>query len=393
MSKKNPCTCMPRRVAVFLVVAFVLALTVQADSYAEPVEILIPESLTDVSSDNSALVGEGRGFPLTVYSTSGKRINLVARVPSPAGASFRLTNNGRELSTPTLRNGYLHAKLVLSLGLNQIEVGVKRGSGPWETASISLFRSSRLEGGVSSDYPPYVFHVLENEELCGGCHLMRPSEQEIEMHTERSCLACHIELTNNVYVHGPIPVGICTICHDEESRPNRYVLKETDDKLCYTCHDVRKETDTSARLMHGPVGAGLCTVCHDPHSSPFEYQLVKSRYDICLLCHQEDYGRWIGEDSLHPPFKEGDCAACHDPHSSDYDYNLKASREDLCKLCHEIPVPGHLHTIGKIPQFKLPEEFPVDPEGKTICLTCHDPHGTVGPSLARRRGCDGCHFR
>jgi len=393
MVMKDTRTLTPGR-ALKALATFLLALVFHVhNAHAEGVQILVPENLTDVSSNSSALVGENRGFTMTVFSASGKNTTLVAKVDNPAGAKFRVTNNGRTLPEPVLHGGYLHANLVLSLGLNSVEVGVKRGKGAWETSSVMLFRSSRLEGGVTSDYPPYIFHVPDTEELCSGCHTMRPSAEEIEANAEQSCLVCHRDLSDNVYVHGPVAVGICTFCHDAESRPVRYVVEEPDDKLCYTCHEDRKNIDNSRRLLHGPVGAGLCTVCHDPHSSPFEYQLVKSRYDICLLCHQEDFDRWIDRNSVHPPFAKGDCAGCHDPHSSDYEFNLKDSKKDLCKLCHELPIPGHLHDVGKVPQFKLPEEFPTDSEGKTICLTCHDPHGADGPHLTRRAGCDGCHTR
>lgn len=358
---------------------------------AEGPEVLVPESLTDISCGSGVLLGERRGISMSALSTTGREVILVGKIDKASGVTMEISNNNRVPITPAFHENYFHAKVVLSLGVNMVEVRWKRGDGPWNTKMVSLFRSSKLEGGITSNYPSYVFHTEDKEKNCEGCHRMGLTQEEIETGMERGCLGCHGGLTGNVYVHGPVAVGICTVCHEPESSPNKYRVNDTDNVLCYGCHTDRKDVDDSRSLLHGPVGAGLCTICHDPHGSPFEYQLVKSRTEICILCHQEDYDRWIGQESLHPPFRKGDCAGCHDPHSSDVVYNLKAPRADICALCHEIPVPGHLHPVGVRPQFALPEDFPLDGEGRTMCLTCHDPHGASGPGMTRGMGCDGCH--
>jgi len=375
-----------------LALAVVAAAMLPVCSFSDDeVTIYVPESLTDISSGNEGLLGERRNLPMSLLSTTGKKIIIVGSIEHPAGVKMEITNNMRSAVIPEMHDGYFHAGVVLSLGTNQVDVRWKRGGGPWKTKTLILFRSSKLEGGITSNYPSYIFHTSENEKACAGCHSMTLSRQEIETGMEKSCLVCHVQLTDNAYVHGPVAVGICTICHDPESTPNRYKVNDNDDVLCYGCHTDRKGIDEKKLLLHGPVGAGMCTVCHDPHSSPFEYQLVKAKTELCIVCHQEDYDRWIDRESLHPPFKSGNCAGCHDPHSSDYLYNLKAPRANICALCHELPVPGHLHPVGVVPQFTLPEDFPLDEGGKTICLTCHDPHGASGDKLTRRSGCDGCH--
>lgn len=376
---------------LFAVIA-ALALYLPAPSArADTVEILVPESLTEISAGNTTLVGDRRTVAMSVLSTTGRKVVLVGKIDKPAGVKMEVVNNNRSPVVPVLHEGYFHAGVVLSLGVNLIDVRWKRGDGQWNTKTVSLFRSSKVEGGVTSNYPAYVFHRAENEERCQSCHQMRLTREEIETGMEKNCLVCHASLAENVYVHGPVTVGICTVCHDPESSPNRYMVQDADDVLCFGCHTDRSDIDSAKKLLHGPVGAGLCTICHDPHSSPFEYQLVKSRTTICILCHQEDADRWNNEPHLHPPFRNGNCAGCHDPHSSDYKYNLKADREDICAMCHELPVPGHLHKVGKTPQFSLPENFPLSDQGRTMCITCHDPHGAKGASMTRGVGCDGCH--
>lgn len=352
--------------------------------------VFVPESLTSVSTENPSLSGPRRTASMSVVSTTGKKVSIVGKVEGN-GVKVELNNNGRSRVVPVIHDGYFHAQIILSLGVNLIEVRWRKGEGQWNTKTLSVFRSSKLEGGLTSSYPPYVFHKDDNEEHCQACHRTTLTKAEIESGMEKSCLQCHKGLTDNLFVHGPVAVGICTVCHDAGSQPNRYRVEERDTVLCYGCHTERKEIDESKLLLHGPVGAGMCTICHDPHSSPYGFQLIKAKTEVCIMCHQEDYERWIGQDSLHPPFKSGNCAGCHDPHSSDYKYNLKANRADICALCHELPVPGHLHLVDHVPQFALPDDFPLADDGKTMCITCHDPHGAAGAHLTRREGCDGCH--
>jgi len=358
------------------------------------ITIYSPESLTSVSSDNASLAGARRTDSMTTLSTTNRKLALIGK--SSAGAvEMEITNNGRTPMAPVFHDAYFHAQVMLSLGVNLIELKWRGKDGPWKSKTVSIFRSAKLEGdsgiGDTDSYPPYVFHKGDNEEHCQECHQMNVTKSEKDTGMDRSCMKCHKALADNPYVHGPVGAGICTACHDPESTPNRYKVQEADNVLCYHCHEDRKTVDSSKRLLHGPVGAGMCIVCHDPHSSPFEFQLVKSKTDLCLMCHQDDANRWMGQRSLHPPFRDGNCAGCHDPHSSNFNYNLKKSREDLCTLCHQLPIPGHLHEVGKTPQFNLPDDFPLTADGKTMCLTCHDPHGAPGLHLTRRDGCDNCH--
>jgi predicted CXXCH cytochrome family protein len=357
----------------------------------EDIQIFVPESLTDVSSENAGISGEKREVSMPALSTTGKKVALVGKAAK--GLTVEIINNNRPPVAPTFHDVYFHTDVILSLGVNLIEVRWRRGEGQWSSRKVPIFRSSKLEGGITSNYPPYTFHTPDSESRCQQCHQMGLTKAEIDTGMEKSCLRCHKNLTENLFVHGPVSVGICTVCHDPDSTPNKYKVQENDDVLCYGCHTDRKAIDDKKKSLHGPVGAKMCAVCHDPHSSPFEFQLVKSKNEICLLCHQDDANRWNKEKSLHPPFESGNCAGCHDPHSSDNPANLKASRKDICALCHQLPVPGHLHEVGKVPQFPVPDDFPLTDEGKTMCLTCHDPHGAPGASLTRRVGCDACHTK
>ena len=359
----------------------------------EGVQVFVPESLTDVATENENLAGEQREVGSGALSTTGKKVSLVGKVDAEKGLAIEIVNNNRAPVPATFHDSYFHADVVLSLGLNLIEIRWKRGDKPWNSKKLPIFRSTKVEGGITSNYPTYTFHEPEKESVCQECHRMALTQAEVESNMQKMCLKCHKGLTDNLHVHGPVGVGACTVCHNPESMPNKYKVEVNDDVLCYKCHTDRKEIDDKRKFLHGPVGAKMCTVCHDPHSSPFEFSLVKSKGEICMMCHGEDAGKWMNMQSLHSPFKTGNCTGCHDPHSADYTYNLKASREDICDLCHKGSIPGHLHEVGKIPQFDVPDDFPLTADGRTMCLTCHDPHGAVGEHLTRRVGCDGCHTK
>jgi len=378
-------------VAALMAAAFFLSTPmVRAQSDAGDVQVFVPESLTDISAERTPLSGSNRSGLSDAVATTCKKVVVVGRA-DVAGVEVDISNNGRSHFAAKTYDGYFHTRIILSLGLNQVDIMWRRPGGEWSKKQLAIFRSSKLEGGVSGNYPQYIFHKGDNEEHCQQCHQMGLTKAEIDTGMEKSCLKCHKDLADNLFVHGPVNVGICTVCHDPDSAPNKYRVEGSDKQLCYGCHTDRKAIDESKTLQHGPVGAGLCTVCHDPHSSPFEFQLIKAKTDICALCHQDDIQRWIGQNSLHPPFKSGNCPGCHDPHSSNFKYNLKTNRKDLCALCHQLPIPGHTHEVGKKPFFDLPADFPTNEDGTTLCLTCHDPHGAKGQHLTRGSGCDGCH--
>ncbi|MFH1676126.1 MAG: cytochrome c3 family protein, partial [bacterium] len=57
----------------------------------------------------------------------------------------------------------------------------------------------------------------------------------------------------------------CAKCHSGHSKYDKFILLETDVKLCATCH-----ADVGAAFEkgeHGKNDAGLtCSKCHDPHN-------------------------------------------------------------------------------------------------------------------------------
>ena len=167
-----------------------------ADQPGDSIQIFVPENLTSVSSDN-AVAGEKRGS-ISVQSTTGKKISLVGKYDGKDLPEMEIVNNGRSLVIPVFHKNYFHARIILSLGINMVEVRWKKpGAASWNTKSVSIFRASKLEGGVTTNYPPYAFHKGDNDERCQECHQMRLTKAEKETGMERSCLKCHTALAEN----------------------------------------------------------------------------------------------------------------------------------------------------------------------------------------------------
>lgn len=82
--------------------------------------------------------------------------------------------------------------------------------------------------------------------------------------------------------------------------------------LCYDCHDANNDK----AYVHGPINMGVCTVCHLPHGSNIKTNLIAQADTLCKGCH----------DSLmasHPNIANKSCIDCHDPHSSDKEFHIK----------------------------------------------------------------------
>jgi len=129
------------------------------------------------------------------------------------------------------------------------------------------------------------------------------------------------EMTYRLYrSHGMITRKDCFVCHDERARS--FAIEMSDADLCAKCHDRRP----AAKFVHGPVAIGSCTVCHDPHGQTNPSFLVASGEALCFRCHTEadalkhlvirspDSGTFL---------REKGCIFCHDPHQADRKFLLR----------------------------------------------------------------------
>ena len=85
---------------------------------------------------------------------------------------------------------------------------------------------------------------------------------------KKSCVKskCHDTMGKEKYVHGPVSVGECTLCHKPTASHKFEAITDVG-KLCNDCHD----KGFTGKVIHPPVEEGDCTGCHDPHQSPNQF--------------------------------------------------------------------------------------------------------------------------
>jgi predicted CXXCH cytochrome family protein len=108
---------------------------------------------------------------------------------------------------------------------------------------------------------------------------------------------------------------------------------------------------SSKKYVHGPVNLGKCIICHKPHGSDYPFYLLKQSWELCVACHADRAtGKHVLGDAFstegHPtrgypdPLRKGEelvCASCHNSHASSFpnlwEYEVE-SLFDLCQKCH-----------------------------------------------------------
>jgi len=222
--------------------------------------------------------------------------------------------------------------------------------------------------------------------MCSVCHVKEVTKGKHHTYTGAKeqpelCLSCHEAMRKKVedrkVPHPAIAAGGCTACHDPHGSEDRFFLKSTNmDKVCSSCHDPK----TKGAVVHPPV-AQSCSLCHEPHGSDNAKLLKAPPPGLCLDCHEKARAEFSGKH-VHPPVKTG-CASCHDMHSAPKPFLLQGEVKDVCLKCH-----------GKIAQ-KLKKSKMVHPAVETAgCTGCHGPHTEAQDKLLRKpmkELCSGCH--
>jgi predicted CXXCH cytochrome family protein len=129
----------------------------------------------------------------------------------------------------------------------------------------------------------------------------------------------------------------CDNCHDRSA--NNFLRAPTD-RICFQCHE---EEEYMGTYVHGPIAVGGCMVCHFPHESRYDKLLIANSREICLYCHQaEDVALNPSHSTLsldvsptadskdqqeqeNQQEQPGFCTPCHDPHKGDNRFFLRSS--------------------------------------------------------------------
>lgn len=193
------------------------------------------------------------------------------------------------------------------------------------------------------------------------------------------CLQCHQGGNRmNWPMSTHLAVGNdCTTCHNIDAPTDPVLIKTTQVKVCFECHQ-DKRAQMFRRSRH-PFREGkvICSDCHNPHGSPAHAQLVRNTVnETCYECHQEKRGPFLHE---HQPARE-DCSLCHNPHGTTQPRLLKVRTPWLCQQCHsEAFHPSTLYSGEGVPPAGAAQQL----LGKG-CLNCHPKvHGTNHPSGTR----------
>ena len=200
------------------------------------------------------------------------------------------------------------------------------------------------------------------------------------------CFDCHDRSSfKGRVVHAPLQKGECVSCHSPHVSRHDGLLLETQQNLCFGCHQAMQKRIEAKEVAHQPVRKGECSACHDPHASNHANLLSGNLAESCSACHEQIKEAFARK---HAPFAKGQCNACHDPHAAN-DYRLiKQSDPGLCLSCHTQQDRLKKKHMGRSPQ-------------SMACLECHNPHGGKNSNLLRKvqhepfakKDCKACHSR
>ena len=131
--------------------------------------------------------------------------------------------------------------------------------------------------------------------------------------------------------------------------------------------------------------AGIQTPCDFKTLIDLKNIPAQAQSLLCLKCHTAN-ATFNLHDWSNGAHAMGDvsCYSCHDIHAGPDLLTSPKDIKDMCFACH----------LKEKAEFLLPSHHPVN-EGKTICIDCHEPHGTFSYKFMReesvRATCVRCH--
>jgi DmsE family decaheme c-type cytochrome len=233
--------------------------------------------------------------------------------------------------------------------------------------------------------------------LSGGLYSgLVNSQSPDEIRDGKYCVNCHANALlvwagkHGTKADGRAPVSVgCAMCHGDPAEhvksptnpmPRRFSKMTSAEKnqICSTCHQGRTR-------IHWPSSAHArndvaCSSCHTVHVAHDPVRDKLTQADVCFSCHK-DLRVLINRPSRHP-IREGmvACSDCHNPHGSvGPSMVLRDNVNDTCYACH-------MEKRGPFVRTHQPVQ--------ENCAICHNPHGTTLPNLLRQRSpflCQQCH--
>ena len=298
---------------------------------------------------------------------------------------------------------YVHFVLPLDTGKNSFSI---EPDGPhieliYKPVQTSVGLISALKQGAD------LFHQDSSLPAnCRDCHALieTGAPSLVGLAKATSCAGCHRNVADKgVWRHSSTVNQQCLACHQQSLEPLKIGFPtEKVQEFCFGCHTGKKAW-LSRKFIHGPITIGGCTLCHNPHGENNRYQLFEEgALALCLACHGDKEGLVAEKTEDRMPYVHGivvggGCVSCHDPHATDQQFMLKKPINELCSGCH----PGIVSKTMGHPLPNHPVSAPRErlrPGRKLTCTSCHDPHGAIHPLMLIQsplggRLCRECHGR
>lgn len=221
-------------------------------------------------------------------------------------------------------------------------------------------------------------------EKCNVCHETVDNRHVFKLVSTGKdlCIFCH-KIKHKNFVHEPVAKGECLKCHDSHGSQFPSLLKMDPSKeLCINCHD-KKEEFFGKKYIHAPTAQGACILCHTGHSSWNDKLLIDEGNNLCLFCHKKEFEPLLKMRHIHKPVLEN-CQKCHDPHGSDNPMMLPKDEPEFCYDCHE-DIAHIIRSSSNVHEATIIGES---------CSNCHSPHASSLPRLLEKpmiAVCLSCH--
>ncbi len=293
-----------------------------------------------------------------------------------------------------------HLRVPLAEGGHPVQVVDASTEAELLSFSVTYLPPQSLRTPGGSGARPYAFHSREGEAGCSACHALPETFETVRDQplapAGKVCSACHPRVEAAPFLHGPVAVNACFMCHAEDYAPSRFQQRTSQGGLCSNCHESFLAKILGGRkFVHGPVAAGGCTVCHDPHGGRDKALVREDPTELCLACHAET----LPVPTARQVHAKVECTRCHNPHGGQTRLFSDAEGPSFCAGCHRNvaeseqghPIAGH------------PVEADADPSkpGRRMdCMSCHGPHSVRDISKAdilrneavQREFCSRCHY-
>jgi predicted CXXCH cytochrome family protein len=172
---------------------------------------------------------------------------------------------------------------------------------------------------------------------CVRCHGNRQQEsfsREVQLTARMPelCYQCHENLMPAAlkgWVHGPVAVGQCLVCHEPHKTKDEHLLRMPIPELCNGCHE---EVNAELNPAHLNESHFKCNNCHESHANSTTH-LTNSVPQLCYKCH-EALVPTVLKGSVHGPVAVGQCLLCHQLHRTKHQNLLRQTAPELCYGCH-----------------------------------------------------------